>query len=249
MEKPMAKELSNLQVEFKEFSVSDDKGSFEGYGAVFGNIDLVDDILLPTAVDDSLKSFSDKGKFPSLFFNHDRTNPVGEIVEMAKDDNGVKIKGVLWVEGNSLGRSPVEQAEVARNVLQSKAVVGLSIGYITKKASWTEIDGKSIRVLENIDMLEISVVHNPANDQAKIISIKSINEINKRELEQAVKACGLSVKQAKIFVSKGMEAVCDEREPEVEEVCEEQLDSNSEDLELILSSIKQNNLIMEIKNG
>jgi HK97 family phage prohead protease len=232
--------MDYIQLEFKELTTNDN-GYFEGYAAIFGNVDLKGDIIDSKAFDNTLEQFKAEGTLPHLFFQHNPNIVVGEYTDMKIDSKGLKVEGVLWVANNKLGRDAVESAGVARNILKSKARKGLSIGFITKDSEWTQKNGNDVRILKEIDLHEVSVVSGPANPQAKVINVKSdLDAINKREIENTLKLFGLSVKQSKKFVAAGLDSlnVCDEQEEADEVVQDEQ---KSDNLKQMLEEIKSIN--------
>jgi HK97 family phage prohead protease len=152
----------NLDLEYKQsnrsFDIQED-GTFEGYGAVFGNQDHNNDIILKGAFLESLK----KNKKPKLLWQHNQNEPVGVIDEIKEDDIGLYIKGKIAINTDT-GKKVYE-------LLKIGAIEGLSIGYFIKVY---EFDKKQkIRFLKQIDVFEISFVTFPANELATVSKIKS----------------------------------------------------------------------------
>ena len=79
--------LSKLEVPF-EVKAVDDAGNFEGYAAVFNNIDLGDDVILPGAF--TKVKTTRAGRLKLALF-HDLTRLVGS-AEFSQDDHGLFIK-------------------------------------------------------------------------------------------------------------------------------------------------------------
>ena len=102
-----------------EIKSIDEKGSFTGYAATFGNIDLGDDVIIKGAFSEWLSSIGDD--LPSVCWQHQMHNPIGITTKMYEDDYGLYVEGLL-----TLG---VKQADDARLLSKSGAVKGLSIGY------------------------------------------------------------------------------------------------------------------------
>ena len=82
--------------------------------------------------------------------------------EIAETTEGLTVKGRLLVDD-------VERAREVRAMIRTKAVSGLSIGFVTKKAQ-RHAKGRTITAAE---LHEISVVAVPAHPGAQITSIKS----------------------------------------------------------------------------
>lgn len=135
-------------------------GTFEGYLAVFGNVDLQGDRIEKGAFGDSLKS---KKQFP-LLWQHDPGSPIG-VFKAIEDDYGLKIDSSLNLE--------TIRGKEAYALLKQGALSGLSIGFETVKYRWDEGE---IRVLEKVKLWEGSLVTFPANPKATVTSVKSIED-------------------------------------------------------------------------
>ncbi len=166
--------------EWKADSVT---GVVEGYGAVFGNVDTYGDIILRGAFSNTMGKRKVK-----MLWQHDPEKPIGVWDEMREDDRG------LWMKGRIL--SDVEKGREAIALMAAGAIDGLSIGYKTIDAEYTNGN----RVIKEIDLWETSIVTFPANDMAGA-SVKSIE--TERDLERVLIDCGLSRKAAKAIAATG----------------------------------------------
>jgi len=116
---------------------------------------------------------------------------------MMEDDKGLYVEGKL-TPGHSV-------AEDVYASLKFGAVDGLSIGYIPKEY---QDDQDGMRTLTEIELIEISVVEEPADLGAKIDEVKAINEVisqaeSLKDAEACLRdACGLSRSSAKAIVSQ-----------------------------------------------
>lgn len=137
------------------------KREFEGYGSIFGNKDLGDDIVVDGAFTKTLSEHKSNGSLPMMFWMHDPAKVPGKWVEMSEDSNGLYVKGVL--ADTPLGNE-------IHTLLGMKAVSGLSIGYITKDSDFTN-DG--VRLLKEVELAETSIVSIPMNPKANIVHAKS----------------------------------------------------------------------------
>lgn len=130
---------------------------FTGYASVFGGVDSYGDMIMPGAY---AKTLANRERPVQLRWNH--YGPViGKYTEIYEDEKGLVVSGEL-TKGHSV-------AEDAAALLRHGAIDGLSIGYITKDS---EQDGV-IRKLKEIELLEISVVEEPADNAARISGIKA----------------------------------------------------------------------------
>jgi uncharacterized protein len=134
---------------------------FEGYGSIFNNIDLGDDLITPGAFRESLADHKEKGQLPLMFWMHRPDQVPGKWVSMEEDDKGLYVKGQLadTVLGNEM-----------RTLLGMKAVRGLSIGFRIQERRYDE-DG--IRIISKIDLWEVSIVSLAMNPLARVSNSKS----------------------------------------------------------------------------
>ena len=145
-------------------------GSFEGYGAVFGNIDRGGDLIEPGAFAKSLSLMETQGiGLPPMYYNHDRSQgTVGVWMDMKEDRNGLLVKGRL------IGLE-TDQGKMTLARVREGACKGLSIGYRippsgSRKGSGR--NGEPMRVLKQIDLREISLVDDPMNPAARLNFVK-----------------------------------------------------------------------------
>ena len=72
--------------------------TFEGYGAVFGNIDAYGDVIKTGAFAESLTEAKASGLMPSMLLQHggvtaEDMTPIGVWSDIAEDGHGLKVKG------------------------------------------------------------------------------------------------------------------------------------------------------------
>ena len=148
-------------MEFKSFKLKKsqvhDDGTFEGYLSTFGNIDSYGDVIRQGAFK---KTIAENGTFPTLW-QHDTYEPIGRFAELREDDYG------LWVKGEL--NQDTQRGREAYALLKQGALNGLSIGFSTLKDSW---DG-DVRNIQEIKLWEGSLVTFPANELARVTSVRS----------------------------------------------------------------------------
>ena len=115
----------------------DDAGKFTGIAAVYGNVDLGGDKIMPGAFTRTLAA----GKQYPLLWQHDQTQPIGTV-------NATETPQGLLVEGQFCSRTPT--AAKAYNLLMAKVIKGMSIGYDTIKSTF---DG-DVRELQELRLWE-----------------------------------------------------------------------------------------------
>ena len=151
-----------LEVPLEVKGTNDENGTFEGYGSTFGNMDSDKDIVAAGAFAESLAA---KGpKKVKLLWQHDRRQPIGVYEQISEDGKGLFVKGRLLHKG-------VRQAAEAYELLKAGALDSLSIGFRTLEDTWDRDSG--VRTITKTDLMEISLVTFPANDQATIHAVKA----------------------------------------------------------------------------
>jgi HK97 family phage prohead protease len=188
-------------------------GSFKGYGATFGNVDLGGDICDEKCFDKTLKEMSSKDAMPAMFASHDSREPIGEWNVMGTDKRGLYMEGNLWLGAG------IQKAEQHYRQMRSRGPKGLSIGYITQKAVPDE-KKPGVRRLMEVDLLEVSPTPFPMNPKARITGVKSVLEgkttIDIRSAEKILRDAGLSSDEAKHFLSCLKAGIDAERDAERE---------------------------------
>lgn len=140
-----------------ELKQVDENGIFEGYAAVFGNVDSWGDILEQGAF---TKTLSKRANRIKICYQHNPMQPIGVPLELREDTKGLYIKG------------KISQTTLGKDVLQlmrDGVITELSIGYNTIKY---EMDGP-YRRLKEVELWEISPVTWAANELALITSVKT----------------------------------------------------------------------------
>lgn len=186
-------------------------GRFKGYGSTFGNVDFGNDRCVKGCFERSLKEHAKAGTMPAMYWMHDRSEPIGDWLEMSEDSKGLKVEGQLWV-----GSAETECSRKACNMLKGTGPKGLSIGYKTKRYSMDQKTG--VRTLEDVDLPETSVVGYGMNPKALVTSIKSLFADGMvptiREWEEFLRDAGLSAAQAKAFLADGFKGIARDADAE-----------------------------------
>jgi HK97 family phage prohead protease len=187
-------EFKQLSLEASSIKMTEtpDGYQFEGYASVFGGIDAYGDSVLPGAYVETLKN---RQRPVRMRWNH--YGPViGKWLDLREDDSGLMVRGEL-----TPGHSKAEDVYAS---LKHGAVDGLSIGY--RVMSYTQEN--DIRYLKGIELIEISVVEEPADLGAKVGEVKFLQEMvtaaeSFKEMEAILReAGGFSRADALSFVSR-----------------------------------------------
>lgn len=176
-------------------------GLFSGYGSVFGNVDSYNEVVAPGAFAGSLQATRAKGRTFPVLWQHRSGEPIGnwDIDSLKEDSHGLFGEGQLWLD-------EAPYAKVAYRGMQAKAITGLSIGYYVREDSFDE--KTRIRTLKRLDLVEISVVTAPANDDARIDAVKAViaqgGLPSLKEFEQILREAGFSKSQATVIANRGL---------------------------------------------
>ena len=191
------KTLAFTETEIK-FSSGGKVGVFEGYASVFDIIDSDGDIILPGAYK---KALATQSRQVGMFFNHQTWElPVGKWQNLEEDSKGLIVIGEL-TPGLSVSND-------LRAAMEHKTVEGMSVGFTVTKDDYALID--TGRAFKNVQALrEISICTFPANEQATIESMKSMESIATiRDVEHWLRdSAGLSKSQALGFIARFKSAV------------------------------------------
>ena len=165
-----------------------DYGTFEGYGSIFGNKDLGNDVIEMGAFTKSLKRR--KPKSVKLLYQHKSDMPIGVFDEIKEDELGLKVKGRLALK--------TQAGAEAYELLKMGALDGLSIGFKINPDEVSYDRRANKRIIKEVDLMEVSLVTFPMNPQATVRSVKG-QEISIREWEKGMRdAFNLSRSEAKM---------------------------------------------------
>jgi hypothetical protein len=184
---------SHLSCGFEIKSVGE-TGVFSGYGSVYGVEDDGCDIVAPGAFAQSLKDWKAKGRMPALLWQHNCDEPIGVYTSITEDDHGLSVEGQLALK--------TQRGAEAYELLQMKAISGLSIGFLTRADSWDQKTG--VRTIMQADLWECSLVTFPMNDLARVDSVKSLAAVTDFKSAEAYlrDAGGFSRSEATAIVAR-----------------------------------------------
>jgi uncharacterized protein len=198
---------------------------FEGYGAVFGNVDAYGDVIQPGAFADSLAASAKSEVWPAMLLQHggwgmgaEDMTPIGIWTSLSEDGVGLKVSGKL--ADTSRGR----EAYALLKMDPRPAISGLSIGYIAKEWSQRSKPEEPRRTLKKVDLMEVSLVTFPANGKARISAVKSLDDIASLADAEAFlrEVGGLSKTQAVAFIAR-VKAASGRGDPDMEQELRESL--------------------------
>lgn len=190
--------------------------TFEGYGAVFNNVDFGGDLIEPGAFIKTLDEHKVNATRPAMYYQHGRrgggpTIPVGVWTSMVEDDHGLKVSGKL--SDTALGRD-------LHVLMKDEAIKGLSIGYRVTDSTPRLRPEDPKRRIKSASLVEVSLVEDPMNPLAGVTQVKSAEEIiTIRELEDTLRDAGYSKSDA-LAICARFQAKTDRGEPETDEAFE-----------------------------
>lgn len=162
--------------EIKAEDVEKEDGTFIGYGSIFNNTDLGNDVVEKGAFTKSLGKSGPRGV--KMLFQHKTDMPIGVFESIEEDSRGLKVKGRLALKTQA-GREAYE-------LLKMGAIDGLSIGFRVKPEG-QKYDAKAKkRYIKEVELMEISLVTFPMNPRARVRSVKG-DELSIREWENGLR--------------------------------------------------------------
>ncbi len=138
---------------------------FEGIASTYDLPDRENDIIVKGA----FENFKDVSTVTvPLLYSHNAEKVLGKI-ELTDDGDKLLAKGFI-LKGNSLN-------DDIYKMIKSEALASLSIGFIVKSFEYRdENDLFAGIVIKEAEIVETSVVAIPANESAKISSVKSLDD-------------------------------------------------------------------------
>lgn len=173
----MKKKVLHFQMSLSKVEVRGDAIAIEGYAST-PTIDSYNSIIAIESFKDWLENYR---KNPIILLGHDDTKPIGTCDEYSVDDKGLRIKASI-----------TKNTDWVFDDIKEGRTKGFSIGFIPlswyyiDKLSWknlremteeeySKVDYNDIvRVINSIDLVEISVVNLPANPQALFTISKAL---------------------------------------------------------------------------
>ena len=199
--------MDRIEVKLASDDFDAKTGEFTGYGAIFGNVDSYGDVIAKGAFKKTLREWEERGKLPPMLLQHGGGGfggnamdmmPVGQWNSMEENSKGLKMAGKLFALATERGQYIYEG-------LKSGVLDGLSIGCRTRKATMGTKPKDPARTLEDIDLMEVSIVTFPANGKARVTGVKAADSVKTiREFEDFLRDVGgFSHAKAKAIAASG----------------------------------------------
>lgn len=159
--KPLA--MSALDYAIR-FATDESAGTFTGHAAVFGERNSFNEIVKPGAFARTLADYRSRNLRPPMLWSHRADEVIGVWTDIREDATGLAVTGALVTE--------TARGKEAHALLKAGALNGLSIGFRAKQATR---DANGVRILSQIDLVEISLVAIPAAGNARITHVRADN--------------------------------------------------------------------------
>ncbi len=196
------KDLS-FKLEIKQDDNDVDFVTLEGLASTFGNIDRTGDVIEKGAFKNTIKLMKSGERVVRLLNQHRMDQPIGIVDSLKETDEGLFM----------VARMPRENSMVKDMVplLKMKALSDFSIGFNITEAE--NLDNGN-RIIKEVDLWEVSVVTIPANEKAKITSVKKDTDDNvidahkaesitsKRDFERTLRDSGLFTRKGAEILTK-----------------------------------------------
>ncbi len=174
-----------------------DDGTFTGYAAVFNNVDLGQDVILPGAFR-KVKTTRD-GKVRIAMDHEMRSRSLVGKAAFEMDGHGLRVEGQL-----SMGVSYVRDAH---QLMKDGVLDGLSVGFdiLPGGATYEDRNGLFTRVISDAELWEFSLVPFGMNPEALVETVKAAANI--RDFEAQLRGLGYSQREAKALASGGFKSL------------------------------------------
>lgn len=176
---------------------ADAQGRIEGLASTFGgDPDRHGDIVSPGAFTKSLAQHRAAGTLPAMLWSHQLERPIGSWSRIEETSEGLAVVGQINVKTQG-GADAFEH-------VRSGDVGAFSIGFLTPENGRRYL-GKGTFALDEIDLVEISLVAVPANTRARVRSVKFLE--SKSATVQFLRDAGLPKAAATKLAAGGFAAL------------------------------------------
>lgn len=174
----MGKLVLPVHVEWKAGSSS---GEVEGYAAVFGNVDRIDDVVMPGAFARTIQHWRKSRQILPLTVDHDMSTggTIGSITHLEEDARGLRFKARL---------ASTAKAQDIRTLILEGHLSSTSFTYEIIRSAAGRLAGKAVRLLEELRLHEITIASGIAaiNELAGITAAKAVTDIGSASFDSWV---------------------------------------------------------------
>ena len=222
---------------------ADEVGKVSGFFSTYDKTpDSYGDIIEPGAFTKTIEKRKETGHPFPLCFNHDFDKVIGRVDSIEDQEKGP------YIEASFLD---TQLAQDVRTMLKSEAIYQFSFAYdVLKRRDPDEEEKKAgvTNVLQEIELFEVSIVTVPANQNAVVTEVKSVEEPETKQGRRNSRKDADVIKQIRDLAqslldgededTEKTEADTEETAPEVNVATEEPKESgNSKRAEALLEKI------------
>lgn len=145
-----------------------EEGQFKAIVSVFGNVDVVGDVVIPGAFENDLKRWEDSGDSMPVIWAHDWADPfshIGEVLKAEEVEAGLQVIGQLDLDN--------PKAQQVYRLLKGRRVTQFSFAYDVLDADWGEKDGQEIYELRELKVHEVGPCLVGANQETELLAVKA----------------------------------------------------------------------------
>ncbi len=130
---------------------------FAGYAALFDKVDGGGDVLRRGAFSRSLAQHQARGTSIPLLWQHRPNVRIGWIELAKEDERGLRVVAVLDDPNGMPAR-----------LLDDRKLSGISFGYRATKSAPFTMEGRRVRELAEVELIEVSLVTRPMQHGARV---------------------------------------------------------------------------------
>lgn len=133
--------------------------------------DRAGDVILSEAwtTSNALKNFM---KNPIMLFGHNHSRPIGKILDLVPTESGLMVEGEVSAADLQI-----------YSLIRDEVLKTFSVGFYIKDAEWD--DTTETFIIKDLELLEISVVSVPCNQDSTFSLSKSVNHNDYMELRKS----------------------------------------------------------------
>ena len=132
--------------------------------------DRAGDVILSSAwtTSNALKNFM---KNPIMLFGHNHSRPIGKILDLVPTESGLMVEGEISAADLQI-----------YSLVRDEVLKTFSVGFYIKDAEWD--DTTETFIIKDLELLEISIVSVPCNQDSTFSLSKSVNHTDFMELRK-----------------------------------------------------------------
>lgn len=156
------------EIDLAPDETTDDAGVFEGYAAVFNNVDSYNDMIRRGAFVHTIQDFQARNRVIPVLYGHDFNDPfsnIGAVEHVEEDAHGLKVRARLDID-------QPKAAQVYR-LMKQRRLNEMSFAFRVVEGDFIDVNGLEVYEIRELDLFEVSVVPIGANPKAEITSVKN----------------------------------------------------------------------------